>query len=214
MRERPLRTAALVFCSPSFVPSLAAFMSLCICRRREHVRGRASTKSTCCFYFKRILSRIKTSPRVGSVIRESSLAVRARACACACDCVRLCMRVRVHACACVHAWPGPCFVCLIEKKEKRTGLAAPPPPATCKADPIAPGTTHSPTGIGGTESRRGPRSQHTQDTAHGCLLSSPGGRAIGSGVHTGCVSGHSGRTAHGKPEPHFPPERRVEVPVP
>lgn len=31
MKERPLRTAALVLSSPSLVPSLAAFTSFCIC---------------------------------------------------------------------------------------------------------------------------------------------------------------------------------------
>lgn len=39
MRERPLFTAAFVFSSPSFVPSLAAFISFCICERRENVRS-------------------------------------------------------------------------------------------------------------------------------------------------------------------------------
>lgn len=39
MRERPLFTAAFVFSSPSFVPSLAAFMSFCICERGENVRS-------------------------------------------------------------------------------------------------------------------------------------------------------------------------------
>ena len=34
MRERPLFTAAFVFSSPSFVPSLAAFMNFCICKTR------------------------------------------------------------------------------------------------------------------------------------------------------------------------------------
>lgn len=34
MRERPLFTAAFVFSSPSFVPSLAAFMNFCICKKR------------------------------------------------------------------------------------------------------------------------------------------------------------------------------------
>lgn len=31
MKERPFFTAALVFSSPSRVPSFAAFMSFCIC---------------------------------------------------------------------------------------------------------------------------------------------------------------------------------------
>lgn len=39
MNERPLLTAALVFSRPSFVPSLAAFMSFCICNREGDCMG-------------------------------------------------------------------------------------------------------------------------------------------------------------------------------
>lgn len=47
MKERPLFTAALVFSSPSLVPSLAAFMSFCICkteaRNKELLRWPSTT---------------------------------------------------------------------------------------------------------------------------------------------------------------------------